>query len=135
MRVGESKVHTRYIPSMLLVLEHGADVATAINNAMKAIAEKANLEVEFVNTGFDSVLAGISECQYELAIAAITITVPPNDCSRSHPGSQDRHPVKNRAKRRRLCVQLEAPTVNCSVSSRRSRNTRRAPNSRTVTGK
>lgn len=41
---------------------------------MKAVAEKANLEVEFVNTGFDSVLAGISECQYELAIAAITIT-------------------------------------------------------------
>ncbi len=41
---------------------------------MKAIAAKANLEVEFVNTGFDSVLAGISECQYDLAIAAITIT-------------------------------------------------------------
>jgi polar amino acid transport system substrate-binding protein len=41
---------------------------------MNAIAEKAGLEIEWANTPFDSVIAGVSECQYDLAIAAITIT-------------------------------------------------------------
>jgi polar amino acid transport system substrate-binding protein len=41
---------------------------------MNAIAEKAGIEVEWVNTPFDSVIAGVSECQYDMAIAAITIT-------------------------------------------------------------
>lgn len=41
---------------------------------MKAIAEKAGLQVEFVNTPFDSVLAGIATCQFDVAISAITIT-------------------------------------------------------------
>lgn len=41
---------------------------------MKAIAEKAGLEVEFQNTPFDSVLAGIATCQFDAAISAITIT-------------------------------------------------------------
>lgn len=41
---------------------------------MNAIAEKAGLEVEFVNTPFDSVLAGIATCQFDAAISAITIT-------------------------------------------------------------
>lgn len=41
---------------------------------MKAIAQKAGLEVEFVNIGFDPLLAGVAECQYDGAIAAITIT-------------------------------------------------------------
>jgi len=40
----------------------------------KAIAEKAGFEVEFVNLPFDSVLAGVSTCQYDAAISAITIT-------------------------------------------------------------
>lgn len=41
---------------------------------MNAIAKKAGFEVEFVNVPFDSALAGISQCQYELSISAITIT-------------------------------------------------------------
>lgn len=41
---------------------------------MKAVGEKAGLDIEFVNTPFDSVLAGISTCQYDAAISAITIT-------------------------------------------------------------
>lgn len=41
---------------------------------MNAIAEKAGLDIEFVNTPFDSVIAGVSNCDYALAIAAITIT-------------------------------------------------------------
>jgi len=41
---------------------------------MKAIAESAGFQYEFVNLPFDPMLAGVSECQYDLAIAAITIT-------------------------------------------------------------
>jgi polar amino acid transport system substrate-binding protein len=40
----------------------------------KAIAKEANLEVEFVNIGFDPLLAGMAQCQYDAAISAITIT-------------------------------------------------------------
>lgn len=39
-----------------------------------AIAEKAGFEVEYQNTPFDSVLAGISTCQFDAAVSAITIT-------------------------------------------------------------
>ncbi len=41
---------------------------------MNAVAEKAGFTVEFINTPFDSVLAGIATCQYDAAISAITIT-------------------------------------------------------------
>lgn len=41
---------------------------------MNAIAEKAGFQVEWVNIGFDPMLAGVAECQYDGAIAAITIT-------------------------------------------------------------
>jgi len=41
---------------------------------MKAIAEKGGFEVEFVNVGFDPLLAGMASCQYDAAISAITIT-------------------------------------------------------------
>lgn len=41
---------------------------------MKAIAEKAGLQLEWSNLPFDSVLAGLAQCQFDLAIAAITIT-------------------------------------------------------------
>ena len=41
---------------------------------MNAIAKKGGFEVEFQNTPFDSVLAGISTCQFDAAISAITIT-------------------------------------------------------------
>ena len=41
---------------------------------MNDIAAAAGMEIEWVNTPFDSVIAGVSECQYDMAIAAITIT-------------------------------------------------------------
>jgi polar amino acid transport system substrate-binding protein len=41
---------------------------------MRAVAAKAGLDIEFVNVGFDSVLAGISQCQYDMAVSSITIT-------------------------------------------------------------
>jgi polar amino acid transport system substrate-binding protein len=41
---------------------------------VNAIAAEAGLEVEFVNVGFDPLLAGISQCQYDAAVSAITIT-------------------------------------------------------------
>jgi len=41
---------------------------------MKAIAEKENLTIEFVNVGFDPLLAGMAQCQYDAAISAMTIT-------------------------------------------------------------
>lgn len=41
---------------------------------MKAIAEKGGFKVEFINVGFDPLLAGVSQCQYDAAISAITIT-------------------------------------------------------------
>lgn len=41
---------------------------------MNALAAKAGIEIEWVNIGFDPMLAGLSQCQYDVAIAAITIT-------------------------------------------------------------
>jgi polar amino acid transport system substrate-binding protein len=41
---------------------------------MKAIAAKANLEVEFVNTGYNKVLEGVAQCQFDGAISAIAIS-------------------------------------------------------------
>jgi polar amino acid transport system substrate-binding protein len=40
---------------------------------MNEIAKKAGIEFEWVNVPFDSLLAGLSECQYDAAIAAIGI--------------------------------------------------------------
>jgi polar amino acid transport system substrate-binding protein len=39
-----------------------------------AIAEAADLDVEFLNVAFDPLLAGIAQCQYDAAISSITIT-------------------------------------------------------------
>ena len=41
---------------------------------MKAIAERAGFQVEFINVSFDTLLAGMVQCQYDAAISAITIT-------------------------------------------------------------
>jgi len=39
-----------------------------------AIAEEAGLDIEFVNVAWDPLLAGIAQCQYDVAISAMTIT-------------------------------------------------------------
>jgi len=41
---------------------------------MKAIAEKEGLDVEFVNVGWDPLLAGVAQGTYDAAISSITIT-------------------------------------------------------------
>lgn len=41
---------------------------------MEAIAERGGFEVEFVNVGWDPLLAGMAQCQYDAAISAMTIT-------------------------------------------------------------
>jgi len=41
---------------------------------MNAIAERADLEIEFINVGWDALLAGMAQCQYDAAISAMTIT-------------------------------------------------------------
>ncbi len=41
---------------------------------VNAVAEKAGFEVEYVSLPWDSLLAGIANCQYDLAVSAITIT-------------------------------------------------------------
>lgn len=41
---------------------------------INAIAEKENLTITIVNVPWDSLLAGISKCQYDAAISAIAIT-------------------------------------------------------------
>lgn len=43
-------------------------------DVLNAIAEKAGLEIKYVNVGFDPLLAGIAKCQYDAAISSITIT-------------------------------------------------------------
>jgi polar amino acid transport system substrate-binding protein len=41
---------------------------------MNAIAQKEDLQIEYVTASFDAALDGISHCQYDAAISAITIT-------------------------------------------------------------
>lgn len=40
---------------------------------MTAIAEKEDLDIEFVNVAWDPLLAGVAQCQYDAAISSITI--------------------------------------------------------------
>ncbi|XUW99610.1 MAG: basic amino acid ABC transporter substrate-binding protein [Dehalogenimonas sp.] len=41
---------------------------------LNAIAAKANLEIEYINVGFDPLLAGMAQGTYDAAISSITIT-------------------------------------------------------------
>lgn len=43
-------------------------------DVMNAIAAEANLEIEFVNVGWDPLLAGMAQGTYDIAISCITIT-------------------------------------------------------------
>jgi polar amino acid transport system substrate-binding protein len=61
-------------PPFELVDETSKEIIGFDVDLMKAIAEKAGLEVEFVNVGWDSLLSGMATCQYDTAISAMTIT-------------------------------------------------------------
>lgn len=41
---------------------------------MNAIAERAGLEINYQNVSWDPLLAGMADCQYDMAISAMTIT-------------------------------------------------------------
>ena len=41
---------------------------------MDAIAERAGLNITYQNVGWDPLLAGMADCQYDMAISAMTIT-------------------------------------------------------------
>jgi len=41
---------------------------------MDAISERANLEINYQNVSWDPLLAGMADCQYDMAISAMTIT-------------------------------------------------------------
>jgi polar amino acid transport system substrate-binding protein len=41
---------------------------------MNAIADKENLQVEFINVPWESLLAGISQCKFDAAVASIAVT-------------------------------------------------------------
>jgi polar amino acid transport system substrate-binding protein len=41
---------------------------------MTAIAEKEGMDIEFENVPWDALLAGMAQCQYDVAISAMTIT-------------------------------------------------------------
>jgi polar amino acid transport system substrate-binding protein len=43
-------------------------------DVMNAIAERENLDIEFVNVGWDPLLAGVAQGTYDCAISSITIT-------------------------------------------------------------
>lgn len=43
-------------------------------DVMNAIAEKEKLDIEFINVGFDPLLAGMAQGTYDVAISSITIT-------------------------------------------------------------
>jgi len=60
-------------PPFEFVDEETKDLMGFDIDLMNAVAERAGIEFEFVNAGFDPVLAGVAECQYDAAISAISI--------------------------------------------------------------
>jgi polar amino acid transport system substrate-binding protein len=61
-------------PPFEVVDENSKELVGFDIDLMNAVAEKAGFEVEYQNTPFDSVLAGMATCQFDAAISAITIT-------------------------------------------------------------
>jgi polar amino acid transport system substrate-binding protein len=61
-------------PPFELVNEQTREVDGYGIDLMKAIAQKAGLDIRFVNVNFDTLIAGIARCQYDMAVSSITIT-------------------------------------------------------------
>ena len=61
-------------PPFEYVDEDTKDIIGFDIDLMNAIAEEAGLEIEYVNIGWDALLAGMSECQFDASISAMTIT-------------------------------------------------------------
>lgn len=54
-------------------VDENKDIVGFDIDLMNAIAEKADLDIKFKNVAWDPLLAGMAECQYDMAISAITI--------------------------------------------------------------
>ncbi len=61
-------------PPFEIVDENTKELTGFDIDMMNAVAAKAGIKVEWVNINFDAVLSGVSQCQYDAAAAAITIT-------------------------------------------------------------
>ncbi len=61
-------------PPFEIVDEASKDLTGFDVELMRAIAQETGMNFQFVNIGFDPMLAGLAQCQYDAAIAAITIT-------------------------------------------------------------
>ncbi len=61
-------------PPFEIINEQTKDLDGFGPELIRAVADKAGLDIELVNVGFDSVLAGVSQCQYDMAVSSITIT-------------------------------------------------------------
>ncbi|MFN2304533.1 MAG: basic amino acid ABC transporter substrate-binding protein [Anaerolineales bacterium] len=60
-------------PPFEYVEEDSKEIVGFDIDLMNAIAEKANLDIRFQNVAWDPLLAGMADCQYDMAISAITI--------------------------------------------------------------
>jgi polar amino acid transport system substrate-binding protein len=61
-------------PPFESVDESSKDIVGFDIDLMSAIAEEAGLTIEYSNVPWDSLLAGMAQCQYDAAISAMTIT-------------------------------------------------------------
>lgn len=61
-------------PPFEFVEEETKEIVGFDIDLMNAVAEKAGLEIVYQNVAWDPLLAGMANCQYDMAISAITIT-------------------------------------------------------------
>lgn len=60
-------------PPFEYVDETSKDIVGFDIDLLNAIADKADLDIQFQNVAWDPLLAGMADCQYDMAISAITI--------------------------------------------------------------
>lgn len=61
-------------PPFEYVDEQTMDIVGFDIDLIKAIADKAGLDIEIINVAWDPLLAGMAQCQYDASISAMTIT-------------------------------------------------------------
>lgn len=61
-------------PPFEFIEEESKDIIGFDIDLMNAIAEKADLDITYQNVAWDPLLAGMADCQYDMAISAMTIT-------------------------------------------------------------
>jgi polar amino acid transport system substrate-binding protein len=61
-------------PPFEMIDEESKEIVGFDIDLMNAIAEKADLDIVFKNVAWDPLLAGMADCQYDMAISGMTIT-------------------------------------------------------------